>query len=174
MALNFAVEARKLILEYYFHFQHDRMVCLVFVQGRYKLIMDQKRETNSTGDFRVSVVISLQNWLSESPEQSKNSATPGYMSIFMSRKSSLVACRPIIYSSNRPTWAMNGFETVMLTWNSSLVMALVIVRPFAQFVSSYSTAANILRQTYMPLFFPPPGVSGGSTTAATPAPSPSP
>ncbi|OKL63095.1 hypothetical protein UA08_02001 [Talaromyces atroroseus] len=33
---------------------------------------------------RLAVVVSLQNWLSETPEQSKNAATPGYMSIFMS------------------------------------------------------------------------------------------
>uniref|UniRef100_A0A093VHI0 Uncharacterized protein n=1 Tax=Talaromyces marneffei PM1 TaxID=1077442 RepID=A0A093VHI0_TALMA len=66
---------------------------------------------------RVAVIISIQNWLSESPEQSKNAATPSYMSVFMS------------------------------------LMSLGV--------------------TYMPLFFPTPGARG-STTAAAPAPSPSP
>lgn len=32
------------------------------------------------------MIISIQNWLSESPEQSKNAATPSYMSVFMSCK----------------------------------------------------------------------------------------
>lgn len=40
---------------------------------------------NSTFN-RVAVLISIQNWLSETPEQSKNAATPSYMSVFMSRK----------------------------------------------------------------------------------------
>jgi hypothetical protein len=33
------------------------------------------------------VIISIQNWLSETPDQSKNAATPSYMSVFMSCKS---------------------------------------------------------------------------------------
>jgi len=36
---------------------------------------------------RVAVIISIQNWLSETPEQSKNAAAPSYMSVFMSCKS---------------------------------------------------------------------------------------
>ncbi|KAL1972278.1 hypothetical protein VTN31DRAFT_7497 [Thermomyces dupontii] len=32
----------------------------------------------------VSVVISLQNWLAETPEEKKTSATPAYMNVFMS------------------------------------------------------------------------------------------
>lgn len=37
-----------------------------------------------TDDVRVSVVISLQNWLAETPEEKKTSATPAYMNVFMS------------------------------------------------------------------------------------------
>ncbi|EED13934.1 conserved hypothetical protein [Talaromyces stipitatus ATCC 10500] len=66
----------------------------------------------------VAVIISIQNWLSETPEQSRNAATPSYMSVFMS------------------------------------LMSLGV--------------------TYMPLFFPTPGARGGSSTAAAPAPSPTP
>lgn len=35
-------------------------------------------------DVRVSVVISLQNWLAETPEEKKTSGTPAYMNVFMS------------------------------------------------------------------------------------------
>lgn len=46
---------------------------------------------------RVSVVISLQNWLAETPEQAKSASTPSYMSVFMSRTSGPV---PIFFPSS--------------------------------------------------------------------------
>lgn len=36
--------------------------------------------------YRVSVVFSIQNWLGESEDTTKNTSTPGYFTIGMSRK----------------------------------------------------------------------------------------
>jgi hypothetical protein len=45
------------------------------------------QRTDRIHSYRVSVIISIQNWLSETPEQNKNAATPSYMSVFMSCES---------------------------------------------------------------------------------------
>ncbi|KAH8703878.1 hypothetical protein BGW36DRAFT_423423 [Talaromyces proteolyticus] len=45
----------------------------------------------------VSVVISVQNWLAESPEQAKNAATPSYMNVFMSLMAMGVTYMPLFF-----------------------------------------------------------------------------
>ncbi|RAO73145.1 uncharacterized protein BHQ10_009157 [Talaromyces amestolkiae] len=55
----------------------------------------------------VAVIISIQSWLSESPEQSKNAATPSYMSVFMSLMSLAVTYMPLFF----PTPGARGSAT---------------------------------------------------------------
>ncbi|EAS35047.3 uncharacterized protein CIMG_00401 [Coccidioides immitis RS] len=43
----------------------------------------------------TSVVFSLQNWMAESPEQKKNSSTPGYLSVIMSVMAVIVTYVPL-------------------------------------------------------------------------------
>ncbi|EFW18468.1 conserved hypothetical protein [Coccidioides posadasii str. Silveira] len=45
--------------------------------------------------YRTSVVFSLQNWMAESPEQKKNSSTPGYLSVIMSVMAVIVTYVPL-------------------------------------------------------------------------------
>jgi hypothetical protein len=49
---------------------------------------------------RVAVVFAIQSWLAESPEQRKNSATPAYFQVGMSRKFQVAGERPslMVYS----------------------------------------------------------------------------
>ncbi|KMP00261.1 hypothetical protein CIRG_00403 [Coccidioides immitis RMSCC 2394] len=66
----------------------------------------------------TSVVFSLQNWMAESPEQKKNSSTPGYLSVIMSVMAVIVVCVLSRFHSpycvhaapNHLSWQMDDFQ----------------------------------------------------------------
>ncbi|PVI06556.1 hypothetical protein DM02DRAFT_649678 [Periconia macrospinosa] len=58
----------------------------------------------------VAVVFAIQSWLAESPEQSKNSATPAYFSVGMSLMSLLVGYVPL-FLPPQPVRAGTGSGT---------------------------------------------------------------
>jgi hypothetical protein len=103
---------------------------------------------------RASVVFAIQNWLGESAEAKKTSSQPAYFSVGMSSE----CCS--LYSKGR-------FMLTYISYGARCCRSPLVSHP--------SLSTHGFRQTYLPLFLPPPSVPGqaGTSTEAPAAAAPS-
>lgn len=93
----------------------------------------------------AAFVYSVQSWLGESEDSKKNSSTPGYFSVGMSRTYTPQYQKP-------ERWGVAGDRDVFV--GEKLIEG--------------ATAVMSLLVTYLPLFLPPPPTAGGTATEAFP------
>ena len=94
---------------------------------------------------RASVVLSLQNWLAETPEQKRKASTPGYFSVGM-------ACT---------SYCSAASVAFLDFWGSPLIPSFV------------GPSVMAVAVTYLPLFLPPqPGTASTQTEAPPVVPAP--
>lgn len=63
---------------------------------------------------RASVIFSVQNWLSETPDSKKTAATPGYFSVGMSRKFGIFSTQE--YNNTLTPSAVMSVAVVSPSW----------------------------------------------------------